>query len=349
VGPHNLRRYGRGIASMTLQRLRHAQGAPTVATALRLMALRNAAAVIWTDDVITPGLDGGRQGRVYCDSPRIAIVSLAPEKDGGFLEAYDLRRDAIHVVAQGEDGDASAADRRVWFAAFEGALEHESAARDAVSAGIDPAGVRSTSALLSPEGVLALRSEDLGRLPGLTKDPETRTRLDALLKTGSTALIPRSALATNACGWWEISPDGDIRAVLGELNAGMFNSGGGVSPVSNPADAARINIGEQMSESEIQAGMEEAIADFEAAEGGAVEGAEGVEAAEAAATAKTGGNEYQVTLIKVANVAIAVGIVAGMIWHHQYKLAAQAEYEAWNAAEDAKQQRALRAAGAAIR
>ncbi len=344
AGPHDLRRYGRGMASMTLERIKHSDGPPRVMTALRQLALRNEAAVIWTDDVIAPGLDQDPQVRVYCDSPRIAIVSLVPQENGGFMQAYDLRRDTIRSIARSADGDAAAADRKVWFAAFEGALEHESSARDAVSAGIDPAGVRSTSALLTPEGVLVLKPTDIGRLPEVTKDPETRARLDASLRAGSTALIPRSALAMNARGWWEISSDGDIRAILGDLNAGMWNSGLGAKPL--PGQPTTWNVGEMGTEASRAADIEKAMAEG-AAEGS--EGAEAIEAAEAAAAAPTGGNEYQVTLIKVANVAIAVGIVAGMIWHHQYMKASQAEYDAWSAAEDAKQQRALRAAGAAIR
>lgn len=292
---------------------------------------------MWTDDVIIPGLNDSPQVHVYSDAPRIAVVSLAPDSNGGVTDTYDLRRDWVCGVARNAAADALVANRKIWFAALEGAREHESVARDAAMAGLDPSGVGSTSALLTADGVVALGAADLARLPEVTKDAETLARLGAVPRGGSIAVVPRSALASGSKGWWEVAPNGDTRAVLDGLNNAWFNSGGGITPIQASDPPQTINIGARLPEAERAREIAQLLS-----EGGA---AEAPAAGAGSAVASRGrGNESTMLLTTMAWVAIAVGTVVAVYLHHQSMARANAELEAWSAAEDAKQQAALAAA-----
>jgi hypothetical protein len=336
AGPHNLRRYGRAVATAAFP-MPASQGAePSVATTLRRFSTHNSAALVWTDDVLVPGVNGNPQFHLYSDSPRIAVVSLAPAENGGFTETYDLRRDWLCGVARAAAADALVADRKIWYAALEGALEHESVARDAAMVGADPSAARSTSALLTADGVVALGAADIQRLPQLVKDAETIARLREVLRAGSIAVVPRSALASGARGWWEVMPNGDTRAVLDGLNSGAFTSTGAPSqlpPVTDPLWDARS-----------AAEIAKDAASASAAAGGEGTTAEGAAAVEAALSAGTRGNEWLILTAKMASVAIVVGTVFAVYVNHRNTERANAELEAWNAAEEAKQQAALAAA-----
>lgn len=51
------------------------------------------------------------------------------------MEEYDLRRDSLCGLARDKSADAFVVDRKIWFAALEGALEHEAVAQEVAMAG----------------------------------------------------------------------------------------------------------------------------------------------------------------------------------------------------------------------
>jgi hypothetical protein len=305
------------------------------------LAQRNSALLVWADDVIIPGLDSHPDLRVYSDAPRIAVASLAAAPGGHAALSYDLRRDWVCVVARDAAADRLVGDRKLWFTALEGALEHESAARDAAAAGVDPAAVRSTSALVASDGALALRSADLPRLPDIVGDSESRAGLEALLRGGSVAVVPRGALASRTAGWWAVAPNGDAVAVLDGLNAGMFNSGLGMKPLP-PATPPTWNIGPEMSPEDIAKEIKK-ILDAEKPPKPPKKPAPR-RPVRPAAKPRRGGNEYGTLITVMGSVAIVAATIYAIKWHRDRMAAAAAEFDAWSAAEDAKQQRAMRAA-----
>jgi hypothetical protein len=105
-------------------------------------------------------------------------------------------------------------ERKLWFGVLEGALEHETALQYALASGADATAVRSTSGLLTGEGLMTFRP---GAAPGspLAAGPETAARLADALAQGSVLVVPRPVLRGGPAGWWEIAASGaDTRAVL---------------------------------------------------------------------------------------------------------------------------------------
>jgi hypothetical protein len=197
------------------------------------MTIRDLASLVWTDDVIVPALNDVPGLRLFTDSPRIRIVTLAPGPENELAETLDLRRDGLRGVARAEADDSLVADRQVMFAALEGALEHEIVAQDVALLGGDAANVESTSAALTTDGVTTLSPDDLGRVASITARPDTAATLRAALGSGTVRkiVIPRAALAMPVAAWWEVSALGQVRAVFGpNLNAAL-----GAAPVIPPA------------------------------------------------------------------------------------------------------------------
>ncbi len=238
AGPHNLRGYADTVFELS------AAGEPGPEASLDIqllpLALSNFSTLVWADHAAIPAVNDLPQVRLYSDSPRIVIVSVVPDAKGGMVEELDLRRDWLCGVARDASADGLAVDRKIWFAALEGALEHEAVARDKASVREDASEVASTSSLLTAEGAVALGSADLERLPQLVPEPEKAARMDAVIRAGHVLVVPRAGLAAGPAGWWEIAPGGDARAVLGSdlnLSAAGFNSWGG-----SRAMASRIGI-----------------------------------------------------------------------------------------------------------
>jgi hypothetical protein len=162
-------------------------------------------------------------------------MSAVPASNGGAIEEYDLRRDWLFGVARDASADSLALDRKLWFAALEGALEHEAVALGKAAAREDASSVSSTSGLLTAEGVTVIGPSDLGRLSQLVPDPARAATMGAAISSGHVLVVPRAALAAGPAGWWEIAPGGDARAVLGDdLNGTttLWNSGGGTKAVA---------------------------------------------------------------------------------------------------------------------
>lgn len=176
------------------------------------VAMRGRALSVWTDQVIVPSLNDTAGVRFYEASPRISIVSFVPAKGGKLSAIYDLRSDQVFGVARDSSTDALIADKKLWFAILEGALEHESVTLDALLLDGNPASTLSTSALLGPTGVVALAPADLDKIPTLTTNPDKMADLDVSLQTGNVAVVPRQALGDSAWGYWEVAQAGDAHA-----------------------------------------------------------------------------------------------------------------------------------------
>jgi hypothetical protein len=235
-------------------------------------------------------------------------------------EVYDLRRDRLVGVAVDPQLESVVADQKLMFTALEGALEHEAAARDTVSGGGDPAQVVSTSALLQSDGLIGLNSGDVTRLGSLTQDEEKAARLRAALQEGR-VLVPKQTLARGPLGFWVIAPTGDTRAVLGE----DLNSSWGL-PSRGTYGLAR------------QAPRNGGTYTIPNSPGGAKRGKIELSAARP-------GDEYTILILGVVNPSIVAVTALGVVIHQLHRQAELAAYDAWNAAEQAKQDRALRAAG----
>jgi hypothetical protein len=236
ASPHNLRSYADVVAGLALAGPEEPDREASLDLQLLPLAASNFATLVWADDVIIPTLNDLPQVRLYSDSPRIIIVSVTPDTKSGVVEEYDLRRDWLCGLARDASADALAVDRKIWFAALEGALEHEVVAQDLAMAGGDASAVVSTSSLLTAAGVVVLGPSDVDRLPQLTRDPEKIARLGAALRSGSLLAVPRAALASGPGGWWELAPGGDARAVLdGDLNGSRAHRRGGSGTTSSGA------------------------------------------------------------------------------------------------------------------
>ena len=237
TGPQNLADY---LASAMLvvmgDQSLFGQDAPLI-DQLFPMAVRDQSSLVWTENVIVPGVNDTPNVRLYCDSPRIRVVSLAPGSDDTLTETLDLRRDWLPAIARTAADDAAAADRRVLFAALEGSLEHEDVAQYLTLLGGNPSHLESTSGALSTDGVVTITPADVDRLGTLTERPEVGARLRAALGSGGARLVvaPRAALARDPGAWWEISASGNVRPVSGA------NVNGSVGAVS--AAAARAASG----------------------------------------------------------------------------------------------------------
>jgi hypothetical protein len=319
----NLSAYSKAISWVAEQ----VEDDPEAVIAARLypFAVANFAALVWTDHFIVPAVNNVAAVRLYVDSPRVVIVSNRLEADGGVSEIYDLRRDYLCAVAGDPAADALVADQKLWFGLLEGALEHESVARDVALAGGDPTTVASTSAALTPDGVQLVTSGDLSPL-GAVKDAEKSARLRASVQAGNLAVVPRSSFGNAPLAFWQISPSGDARAIAGDdlnMSSGRVASGGrrAGNPISRPPP---------------QGGKTIFIPDSPGGgrKRGKIEYTGGSRA----------GEDY--TMVLQISQAVVVGVTAlGVVQYHLWKKESQAAYDAWNAAEQEKQDRALRAAG----
>ena len=203
-------------------------------------ALHNFAFFVLSDHAVLPTLNDSGSRRFYADSPRILIASAGAALKNStpvFRIEYDIRRDAIRGVARDASAEEGVAERKIWFGALEGALEHELGERYAAAGSTKSMGVVSTSSLLQPEGVVVLRPEDAVRARSLIADAETAALAERALKSGAILVTPRAVLRGGPSGWWAIAgPRADTRAILGNEAGGIVNDwnfgggGGGQGP-----------------------------------------------------------------------------------------------------------------------
>ena len=220
---------------------------------LRLAAFQNLSWVLVTDQVIIPTLNDSSQYRLFADSPRVTIVTTGPDPwqaDAPPFVLGDFCRDHLRGVARSEDG-VGVAERKLWFATLQGALEHELAAAQAVAAFGDSATVMSTSRLLgSGTAVVVTAATAAGALAG---NPELSARVGDALAQGAVVLVPQSLTTGSAAAWWEIAPGtADAHAVLESLSTeaggaygsamkGSYGRGGSPNP-NNYTNASKPKV-----------------------------------------------------------------------------------------------------------
>jgi hypothetical protein len=194
--------------------------------ALWPFALHNFAFFVLSDHAMLPSINESAGRRFYADSPRILIASAGPtirNNAPALRIEYDIRRDAIRGVARDVSGEGGVVERKIWFGALEGALEHELGER--YSAGqIKSDGIVSTSSLLQGDGAVALRPSDANRTDSLFSDAETAALAERDLKSGATLVIPRGVFRGGPRGWWAVAiARADTRAVLENGAGGIVN------------------------------------------------------------------------------------------------------------------------------
>jgi transglutaminase-like putative cysteine protease len=211
------------------------------------VAMLNFAFLVRSDHFVVPALNDSDH-RFYADSPRIVIASTRREaKDGESARhsvQYDLRRDHLRGLARDADAERGVVERKLWFGALEGALEHETlAALGAGGDGVSP--VSSTSALLSGTDAVVFRPGEARE--ELSADPETAARMARALDRGAVLVVPNGALADGRAAWWEIARDGaDTRAVLDDLGMGKIVVGvPRVNPPASPPAQGGGSVGPQ--------------------------------------------------------------------------------------------------------
>jgi hypothetical protein len=191
-----------------------------------------------SDHVVVPALNDRPDVRLYADSPRVFLASMGPREEGTEV-VYDLRRDRLRGVARDAAARRALAERRLWFATLEGALEHEMMTDTSVARGGDASSVESTSALSPSHGRLVVLAAGKEVPKDASPDPDTTLRLQEALRAGVTVVLPRPAEpGTTPAGWWEVAADGHVHAVLGHGNASMGRvprrrrppTGGGQNP-----------------------------------------------------------------------------------------------------------------------
>jgi hypothetical protein len=232
AGPHNLRGYAQSVLNAASG---EAAADDPLGAQLLPLATSNFAALVWADHAALPAVNDLPEVRLYTDSPRIVIVSTVARPGGAVVEQYDLRRDLLRGVARDASFDGQVLDRKLWYAALEGALEHEAVAANVARLGGHPSGVTSTSSLLTADGVVVLRPADAAQLARLTTDGEKAAVLAEALGRARILVVPRAALAGGPCGWWEVAPGADTIAMLDDGGHASispafppFNSAGGI-------------------------------------------------------------------------------------------------------------------------
>jgi hypothetical protein len=190
------------------------------------MAVQNFALPLLSDHLVIPSLNDRDDARFYSDSPRITIVTIGPVgATRGVQVAHDLRRDRVRGLARDAGARQAVSERLLWFAALEGALEHEVGVRGALAARLAESSVLSTSKLLDMQaGVVALKPGAEPAPEALPQDPGAAARIRSALGGGAYVIIPRPAPGEESdhyAGWWEFDGDGDVRAVYADLH-GVF-------------------------------------------------------------------------------------------------------------------------------
>jgi hypothetical protein len=247
AGPHNLADYADALQDLAYKNLDDAfpdeTGAQPTATASGVkkddgdfgesvwpFALQTFAWMVWTDHGVIPRLNDTPGLRLYADRPRIAIFTVASDRAGLTQVETDLRRDDLREVALPTVPAVALAEKKLWFGLLQGAFEHEMLADTIGASGGDPASIETTSARLTPDGVLMLAPGDAFPSGNRAPQRESAARLTASLSAGNVIVAPIGALDARG-SWWEIVPaTGDTRAV-GPLE---LHSGLGKGPGYNP-------------------------------------------------------------------------------------------------------------------
>lgn len=236
AGPHNLSDYADALQDLAVSSLGIAAGeeppaAEDFGASVWPTALQNFTWMVWTDHVIIPALDDTPGVRVYADRPRIAIFTFGPDVDGGTVVLSDLRRDDLRALAAEPARAGALAEKKLWYALLQGALEQEGIAEILVAFGADPGSVETTSSRMTADGVVVMTPGNPLPVTPRQPEPESAARLTLALGAGSVVVAPVSGLGANGA-WWEIlAQTGEVRAV-GEL--GLHSGHGGIPGNTNP-------------------------------------------------------------------------------------------------------------------
>jgi hypothetical protein len=230
-------------------------------------------------------------------------VGLQPGEKGpepGLL--VDLRRDNVRGVSRESAARAAVAERKIWFGALEGALEHEFLA-PFLRLAPEGAPLLTTSALMAQGEAVALRAQPGKGAADWPVLPETAARARQALARGSVLVVSRSALEKGTLAWWEITQDGSTRPVLGDdWNGGSVKIPGVIPSAEGIGTGhAHLPTPEQRGRPEPgETGIERAPGEGPSEGGGgpgAGEGGEGTGGKGAASEEGGGANEYLAVIL----------------------------------------------------
>lgn len=231
VGRHDLADFGEAAEGLA----RFAQGVGSAMPPADLpfeqavwpFALHNFSYFLLSDHAILPALNRGDRHRLFPDSPRIFIVSAGPRHVKGvgrFTIEYELARNAIRAVSRGAEAERGAFERKIWFGALEGALEHELGERYGAGGHLRVRATASTSAALREDGATLLAPEDAARADRLFADAESAALAQRQLRDGALLIVPLGVLRGGTAAWWSVDGGAsDTRAVLGGAGGMITN------------------------------------------------------------------------------------------------------------------------------
>jgi hypothetical protein len=191
--------------------------------------------VVGSELAVLPGVDDA-QVRAFAAQPRVYIVSAGtdPADPTRLTTTTDLLIDPVRVLARdGAPADA-AARHRAWYGVLQSALETEHGL--AAATVFDPADREIVGASLAITGapLTAVAPGATAELPAGT--PAT---LAQAVADGSGVMVAGDPAAARA--WWQIGPDGTVRAILAPAYGGVGGIGGG-----RPPGIPRVNPPQQL-------------------------------------------------------------------------------------------------------
>lgn len=199
--------------------------APKLREIFRPFAIQNASAMAMSDEFVVGALNDVPGVRFYADSPRITIFSILTPPGAEPLQpavAVDLRRDRLRGLARDESKVKAVAERRVWFGALQGAVEHEALLPWAGASGGQA--IESTSSRVGRGAVTALGPADAAALPQRLKGRDALEMAASALQGKHRLVVPSEPPTDAVAAWWDVGPDGTTRAVLGpDLNGAWVN------------------------------------------------------------------------------------------------------------------------------
>jgi hypothetical protein len=201
-------------------------GSPSIGELFRPFALQSATLVAVSDELVVSALNDAPGVRFYADSPRVAVFSIGPRPRSDATDTgvtIDLRRDRLRGLARdASGGERAVVERRIWFGALQGALEHESLLPYAGPAG--ESGIVSTSSRVGDGPCVLLQPAEAANAAARVGEGDAAATAEEALRAGRRLVVAATPPADGLAAWWEVSADGTTRAVLdADLGAGFAN------------------------------------------------------------------------------------------------------------------------------
>ncbi|MGF1624134.1 MAG: transglutaminase domain-containing protein [Alphaproteobacteria bacterium] len=199
----------------------------------------NAAVVLASEELSITALNDLDDVRFFVGAPRVFVLSFQPAAIGshdGLRFEIDLLHDEVATVSNPGVSAAAVAERRLWYAVLQSALETTLAELRTATFDADGRHVVSTSTEMAA-ALAVLAPADAAGLAA-------PTALLAALAAGDLVVANAGSVAPDLQTWWTVDPaDGSARAVLAP---GLGGSGGGGWRPPTPYTNATPNTGDRI-------------------------------------------------------------------------------------------------------